>query len=239
MDTTSETPQMCALVLICDRKLADEVNTLFQQSRLPVHYRLHAKGAASGKLLSMLGLEYTEKAVSFTIAPETCATAAAARLEKKLALGRPNTGIAFTIPLGKAGLPAAVKIHENARKEWWNSMPEGLSHTAADRMTGAPCALTVVIVNRDFGEEVMDAARAAGAHDGTVLKARRIGSEYAQQFFGVSLLEERELVLILTQDEIHAQVMEAIEKSCGMRSEARGIVFSMPVGMTAGIQWEP
>ena len=57
--------------------------------------------------------------------------------------------------------------------------------------------LIVTIVNRGFADEVMNAARAAGAHGGTILWARGSGVHETEKFFGISIQPEKELVLIL------------------------------------------
>ena len=57
--------------------------------------------------------------------------------------------------------------------------------------------LIITIINRGFSEDVVDAAKSAGAQGGTVLHARGTGVHEAEKFFGISIQPEKEMVLTL------------------------------------------
>ena len=92
--------------------------------------------------------------------------------------------------------------------------------------------LILTIVNRGFADEVMSAAKAAGAFGGTVVNARGTGTH----FFGAIIQPEKELVLILTEREKRNSIMEAICRDAGLSKEGMGICFSLPVDGVAGIR---
>ncbi|MBQ7873617.1 MAG: P-II family nitrogen regulator [Oscillospiraceae bacterium] len=96
-------------------------------------------------------------------------------------------------------------------------------------------SLIVTIVNRGYSEEVMDAARDAGAKGGTILYAHGAGLHEAETFFGISIHPEKELVLVLAANDIRPVIMQSIVKRVGMTSEGAGITFSLPVTNVAGI----
>lgn len=96
--------------------------------------------------------------------------------------------------------------------------------------------LIIVIANRGYIELVMDAARGAGAYGGTVLQAKGTGMEHAEQFMGVSLAAEKEMIFIVTKTEQKNSIMKAIMEQAGPDSEAKAIVFSLPVTDTAGLR---
>ena len=96
-------------------------------------------------------------------------------------------------------------------------------------------ALIVTIVNRGFADLVMDAAKKAGAHGGTVLHARGSGIREAERFFGIQIQPEKEVVLILVQTGEKDVIMRAIVKEAGLNSEGHGMAFSLPVDDVAGI----
>ena len=96
--------------------------------------------------------------------------------------------------------------------------------------------LLIVIANQGYNEMVMDAARSAGAAGGTVLHARGTGMKRAEKFFGVSLVSEKELVLIVTKTENKNAIMQAVMQKAGMDTKAKAIVFSLPVTDTAGLR---
>ena len=99
--------------------------------------------------------------------------------------------------------------------------------------------MVMVIVNKGFSGEVMDVARAHGATGGTILSGKGTGGEKAQKFFAMSLQEEKEVVMILVKEEIRADVMRAIATEFGLDSPGRGIVFSLPVEETIGLNFVP
>ena len=102
-------------------------------------------------------------------------------------------------------------------------------------MSESTYVLIAAIVNRGFGGEVMDAARAAGARGGTLMHSRSIGSEEATNVWGLGVHEEKELVLILADHEMKVGIMRAISERCGMHSEAEGLVLSLPIDSVMGI----
>ncbi len=96
-------------------------------------------------------------------------------------------------------------------------------------------SLIVTIINRGFSDEAMDAARDAGARGGTILYGHGAGLHEAETFFGISIHPEKELVLILADNENRDKIMRAIAKKVGMTAEGAGISFSLPVNNVTGI----
>ena len=96
--------------------------------------------------------------------------------------------------------------------------------------------LLVAIANQGYIDTVMDAARAAKASGGTVIHAKGTGMELAKKYLGVSLVEEKEVILIVTKSREKNQIMKAIMEQAGLDSKERTIVFSLPVTSVAGIR---
>ena len=92
------------------------------------------------------------------------------------------------------------------------------------------------IVNAGFSEEVMDAAKSAGARGGTVLHARGTGARDAETFFGITVQEEKEIVMILVPAEIKAEVLHTLYHAVGLNTPGQGIAFSLPVDEVVGIE---
>lgn len=68
-----------------------------------------------------------------------------------------------------------------------------------------------------------------------MIRSRRIGNEETTSFWGLSVQDEKEIVLILTASANKVALMKCIGESCGMHSEAQGILLSMPIDSVAGI----
>ena len=84
-------------------------------------------------------------------------------------------------------------------------------------------------------DDAMEAARAAGAAGGTVIRSRALKNDKAEQFIGISLMQEQEILLILTKCEGKLAIMQALSDKIGLKTEAGGVIFSLPVDRTAGI----
>ena len=97
--------------------------------------------------------------------------------------------------------------------------------------------LLLVILNQSYMDDVMNAARDAGAFGGTVLHAKGTGAKYAEKFFGVSLANEKEVLLIAVRTEEKNDIMRAIMEQAGPQTPAGAISFSLPISSVAGLRY--
>ena len=67
-----------------------------------------------------------------------------------------------------------------------------------------------------------------------MIHAKGTGMELAKKYLGVSLVEEKEVILIVTKSREKNQIMKAI--MAGADPKAGAIVFSLPVTDTAGLR---
>jgi len=91
------------------------------------------------------------------------------------------------------------------------------------------------IVNSGYAEDVMDIAREQGVRGGTILNARGVVKEEAAAFFGITLHQEKEILMMVVEKSIRDNVLNAIYKQMGMAKKAKGIAFSLPVSDVAGL----
>jgi len=99
--------------------------------------------------------------------------------------------------------------------------------------------LIVTIIDHGYSEEVMKQAKTAGATGGTVLHARGTGDSEIAQLFGITIQPEKEFVLILAPVKDKERIMKAIAKGAGLETNAKGIVFSLPVDDVVGVFEKP
>ena len=95
--------------------------------------------------------------------------------------------------------------------------------------------MILAIVNAGFSETVMEAAKEVGARGGTVIHARGTANKEAEQFFHITIQPDKEIVMILVAEEIKDDVLHAIYKSAGLKTEGQGIAFSLAVDEVVGI----
>lgn len=92
--------------------------------------------------------------------------------------------------------------------------------------------LIVCIVNAGYSQNVMEAARAAGARGGSIIRGRGSANPEAEEFFNITVQPDKEVVLILVPDDIKDAVMTAVFKNSGLSTDGQGIAFSLPVERT-------
>ena len=218
------------LVLISTPKLVQTAIAQFRKAAVPIQYQVSAIGTASGEIINALGLGSTEKSILVGLMSTPFADDMLRRLRKALKMYMPNSGIAFTIPLTATNNHTLRMLDALVEEE--SALP-----TRRDSMNDlqTPYTLIAAVVNQGFSEEVMSAAKSAGARGGTVIHSRRVTNEQTMQFWGLSFQEEKEIILILADAQAKVPMMRAISERCGIRSEAKGIVLSMPIDSVAGI----
>lgn len=69
-----------------------------------------------------------------------------------------------------------------------------------------------------------------------MLHGKGVGMKRAEQFLGVSLVSEKEVILIVARSEQKNSIMNSIMEKAGVTSKAGTIVFSLPVTSTAGLR---
>lgn len=213
------------LILIAGHDIAEKAEALLSEEGIPVQYSMKVHGTASSEIMNMFGLGTPEKDMLVTVVPQKEAAGFLRLFRKKLYLGMPNTGIAFTIPVsgGSKRLFELVDLAEN--KEGDIAMAE----------EGRDSSMIIAIVDQGASEDVMKAARPAGATGGTVFHSRRLGEENAVKLWGISVQEEREIVMILARNSRKKEIMDAINNACGMATDSHGVVFSVPIADIEGI----
>ena len=89
--------------------------------------------------------------------------------------------------------------------------------------------LIIVAVNRGYTEEVMKTARQAGASGGTIIRSRLANAEQAEDFYGMQLDSEKELLVMLVSSSSRNAILDAINSEYGLRSPAQSVIMAIPV----------
>ena len=104
-----------------------------------------------------------------------------------------------------------------------------MEHTQETSGQGSLSLITVVL-NKGYADDAMAAARKAGAGGGTVINARGTAREDDAKFFGVHIVPEKEMLMIVVPQEKRDAVLEAIRTLPCLTEPGSGIAFSAPVG---------
>ncbi len=95
--------------------------------------------------------------------------------------------------------------------------------------------LVMSIVKRGFETEVLEAAKTAGHLGAFVMQAKGV-SKIQRKFLGFSIDPENTVVMMLVKKELVVPVMKSIYSSVDFTSEARGMVFALPVTEVVGMR---
>ncbi len=180
---------------------------------------LLGKGVTESALLHMLGLGDSEKELVLTLLAEdevepVLETLHHFRRNKRLACG-----IAMLLDVPNI-LSHTTQTYDIAP----TLSPEKRRNTM-----DSPHTLITCIVNKGTADEVMDAARKAGATGGTILNARGTGKEEDVKFFGVQLVPEKEMLLVLVGSGLTGKVLDAIRSVPCLSEPGSGIAFCLDV----------
>lgn len=212
---------------IVNRRQTRRFQDLYEAAGASLALTTLGRGTAASDILDYFGLAASEKALLLHfVTGETWKTIKAA-LQKKLHIDVPGTGIAFTVPLSSIGGKKQLQFLLNGQ-----DFEKGEEQTLKD----TKYELLLAIANQGYTEQIMDAARSQGAGGGTVIHAKGTGMEHAEQFLGFSLASEKEIVLIVVPHAKKNSIMRAIMDQAGMTTDAKAIVFSLPVTATAGMR---
>ena len=231
--------KLYCMITITDRSRVNEYLKLFNEHDVPVGLVTMGEGTASTELQELFGLQSVEneKAVCFSIIRETIWISVKKDLETRVSntepwAGRPYvnapwTGVSFIVPLSSVGGP---------REMAYLTRGMNFKKGAESELKNTPYELIVVICNIGYNDMVMDAARAAGASGGTIIHARGTAKKETEDFLGISLATERDMVFIVTKADEKEQIMTSIMQNAGIDTKAGSLVFSLPVTATAGFK---
>ncbi len=213
------------LVCITERWLTQECEEILQKNGVHMILSTPAEGTASSAMLEYLGMDRTEKALLLAPITEAAARPVVKAFHKLHRLRSRNNGITAMIPMSSVGGATVMRyMVQDQNQEEKDLKP--MEKQAAE--------LIIAISNSGYTDEVMEAARSAGARGGTVVHAKTADMKYAEQFFGVSISTEKAMVMIISTPEDKHAIMQAIMEQAGVATKARSIVFSIPVSDVKG-----
>ena len=176
---------------------------------------LRGRGTAPSTILHLLGFGEKAKQIALIVVPDAkygkvkdAILAAAAETKRCI-------GVLFTIEVGTFEKSGERDINHSKGVEEMNA-------------TGKS-QLIAIIVNQGLAEDAMAAARKAGARGGTILDGTGTAKEDDATFFGVSLVPEKEILLIHVEADKADAVYEAVRSLPCFKEKGVGIVFRMPV----------
>lgn len=215
------------LVTISDRNQTRRFLAFYKEQKITLTLITFGRGTTTSEILDSFGLEAAEKAILFAFVTASEWKTVKQGLQKQMKIDIPGNGIAFIVPLSSVGGKKQLQFLTEGR---------GFKKEEESTLKDTRYELLVVIADQGYTDMIMDAARAANAPGGTVIHAKGTGTEQAERFLGVSIAAEKEMIFMVTRREGKNAIMRAIMDQAGLATEARAIVFSLPVTETAGMR---
>jgi nitrogen regulatory protein PII len=91
-------------------------------------------------------------------------------------------------------------------------------------------------VKQAITDNVVDAAKKAGATGATIIPARGTGIHEAKTFFGLSLEAQTDIVMFLVEEHLVAKIMDSIKVAGQFHKPGTGIAFVVPVEQVTGLE---
>lgn len=229
--------QTISLLIVIVKKAQIETCTSYLAERGIIStLSVAGHGTASDVILDYLGIENTEKSIIISFVPSQSVTELTIGISALMKLYLPGNGIALSIPVSKASgtvTQRIIDLHASvADPKLTTTIPENGDKTTMN----VPYELIFAISNTGCTDIVMEAARAGGATGGTSIHAKGTGAEHIRKFFGVSIAEEKEIILIVAESSKATSIMKSIMSDAGVSSEAKTIVFTLPVTEAIGLR---
>ena len=222
MSVTEENP-MVLLLSILERGKGKSYMEMLTQQDIHFHTQTMGFGTAPSEMMDILGLGSNDKDVILSLAPKQEVTALTTILRENLGSSR-YRGLMMELKLSAINrLTAEMISRTTPQKQIQKGEDEEEMRNEYHHQ------LILISVNQGCTDEVMHTARGAGAMGGTIIRSRLTEAGIMAQFGLQDVTEEREIIMILAASNIATNIMDAVNKAHGVRSEANGIVCALPV----------
>ena len=203
------------IITFMDRNRGDYLVQISKQAGARGGTIITGRSLAENRFLQMLSLADINQDVILTITGQETsqvlqAISEASRLAPKklggLAIALDISGMLFRVPEPTGDLSYQSE----------NTMESGYK-------------LLSVIINHGFADDIMAEARKAGAKGGTIINGRGTGTEEDVKFYGISLVPEKEMLLIVASNDTVPAILEAINNLSCINKPGSGVVFYLNI----------
>jgi nitrogen regulatory protein PII len=179
------------------------------------------KGTVNSATLNLFGIKSQRREIVSIMVEKERAKELLDYFAEELQLNEPGHGIAYVT---YATLAEQII---NGKQDTLNIAQNMEGDSMYKKMT--------VIVNRGMADIVMEIARKAGVKGGTVIHGRGTGSEFTEKLFGVEIVPEKELVIILMPSDLVSKVADELYRELQLDVPGNGILFVEPVAEVRGL----
>ena len=148
---------------------AEEIIELYKRFEVPRLYCTLAHGTAKSQTLDLFGIEQSEKVVHQAVITHNKLRELKKTLEMDFQIDLPDRGIALAVPLASISTKNTLEFFSGGHAE--DEM------TDTEQKEKSTLELIIAICNKGYTEDVMEAARKAGAGGGVTESIRTSGND--------------------------------------------------------------
>lgn len=178
-------------------------------------------GTARSETLDYFGLDGPEKDIIFCAAAADNVENIFRSFSEDSKLKKTGYGIAFSVPVSAISVKAA--------KELKKPITEGKKER--NRMD---YELIAALADKNMEDEIMKAARSAGASGGTIIRGRKAADGNEERFLNITIHPEKEIILIVVKSSEKKNIMKAIDDEAKAKN-IEVMQISLPVDDVFGI----
>jgi nitrogen regulatory protein PII len=214
------------LLIIAREKDRAAYEKYFSRHALASYTTLPCHGTAQNRVLDLLGIEQTEKTILLSVIGKQQTKDILDTLPDQMEIDLPGRGIGLVIPVNSMGGVRSMQALTGSTEAEEREVVK-MEYNAH---------LIIAILNKGFSDVAMEAARAAGAGGGTVVRAKGTYGKGDEHFFGMTLAEEKDTVLIVATEAQRKPIMQALMHQASEKPELGTVTFSVPVSDTMGLR---
>lgn len=223
------TPRL--IIAITREEDQKKIEEILDSMNAPLCFQFRGKGTAPSEMMDIFGLRGTTRLLTGVLLSKSQVQPLFETMNRQLSFRHKGGGIAITVPVNGCQSHVLQTLNDAVRDE----MKEALKGDEEEMREKSEHVLIWVSVASGYSDDVVDAARTAGAKGGTVIKGRRRSTEQVSHYFGISMQEEQDFVMIVVPRDKKNETMAAITSVCGLGTDAHGIVLALPVDDVMGL----
>lgn len=208
------------LSLLVNHKERDLVENTLEKLGCFGYFGMLAQGTSRPSLWKALGLKdaqrlhYQIPLYAFQLEKYTTA------LHRALEVSKAGAGISY-----QQELDLLLTQEEGADPGHLEKAMEDLEHLSEKEGEKAMYQKITVITDLGKAEEAMEAARSAGAMGGTILHGHGSVGEHAGKLFGIRIVPEKEMLVIIAPAEKTAGIVRAMAEKMDLEKPGTGILY--------------
>lgn len=182
----------------------------------------HGRGTVKNSILEFFGLHKEKKEILIMAMKEEFEEELHEYLTDEFQLYRPNNGILFSCSLNWIiGARCCDK--------------ECSANNHGGEKKDMEYEVIFTVVDSGRGDEVVEAATAAGAKGATIIDARGSAVNERSMIFDIEVEKDKDIVMIIVKKEICSKVAKKIEESMELDKPGKGVMFTLGVNRTSGL----